>query len=74
MEGSPGTNPAPPEPATLLEAIRYYSDLEIATQAFAAPRCGSKEDLHAPGRFSLPGIPTWSVWSAHPAIRRMFRW
>jgi hypothetical protein len=72
MEGNPSTDPAPLEPvtpATLLEAVRYYSDLEIATQAFAAPWCGSKEKSYTPGRFSLPGIPLWSVWSARQAVR-----
>jgi hypothetical protein len=69
MEGSPSTDPAPPESTTLAEAIRYYSDLEIATKAFAAPGCGSKENLRTPGRFRLPGINTWSVWSARQAVR-----
>ncbi|MGA2182090.1 MAG: hypothetical protein ABSH47_03610 [Bryobacteraceae bacterium] len=69
MERSPSTDPAPLEPATLLEAIRYYSDLEIATKAFASPWCGSKENFYTPGRFALNGIPRWSVWSAHQAVR-----
>jgi transposase-like protein len=47
------------EPRTLLEAIRYYSDLDIATKAFAAlrwpdgitcPYCHSKENYYAPSR------------------------
>ena len=46
-------------PTTLLEAIRYYSDLDIATKAFAAmrwpngvtcPYCRSKENYYAPSR------------------------
>jgi transposase-like protein len=48
-----------PEPKTLLEAIRYYSDLDIATKAFAAlrwpngpvcPWCASKENFYVPSR------------------------
>ena len=47
------------EPKTLLEAIRYYSDLDIATKTFAAlrwpegvtcPYCLSKENYYAPSR------------------------
>jgi transposase-like protein len=48
-----------PGPTTLLEAIRYYSDLDIATKEFAAlrwpngpicPYCESKENFYAPSR------------------------
>jgi transposase-like protein len=47
------------EPETLLEAIRYYSDLEVATRAFSelrwpdgpiCPYCDSKESYYAPSR------------------------
>lgn len=50
---------AQPGPTTLLEAIRYYSDLDIATKAFAelrwpggpvCPYCLSKENFYAPSR------------------------
>jgi transposase-like protein len=49
----------PPEPTTLLEAIRYYSDLDVATKAFSAlrwpdgpvcPYCQSKENFYTPSR------------------------
>ncbi len=48
-----------PEPTTLLEVIRFYADLEIATAAFArlrwpegpiCPYCRSKENFYAPSR------------------------
>jgi hypothetical protein len=48
-----------PGPTTLLEAIRHYSDLDIATKEFAAlrllndpfcPYCESKENYYAPSR------------------------
>jgi len=47
------------EPTTLLEAIRFYSDLDVATKAFAAlrwpdgpvcPWCESKENFYTPSR------------------------
>ncbi|HEX3681692.1 MAG TPA: IS1595 family transposase [Bryobacteraceae bacterium] len=47
------------EPNTLSDAIRYYSDLDVATKAFSAlrwpdgvicPYCGSKENYYAPSR------------------------
>jgi hypothetical protein len=38
METAASTATVPAEPKTLLEAIRYYSDLDIATKAFAALR------------------------------------
>ena len=47
------------EPTTLLEAIRYYSDLDVATKAFSAlrwpdgvtcPYCLSKQNYYAPSR------------------------
>jgi transposase-like protein len=62
MEGDVNTETppvAPTEPKTLLEAIRYYSDLDLATKAFAAlrwpdgpvcPWCGSKENFYTPSR------------------------
>lgn len=46
-------------PETLVEAIRYYSDLDTATKTFAAlrwpegpicPYCQSKESYYAPSR------------------------
>jgi transposase-like protein len=48
-----------PGPKTLLEAIRYYTDLDIATKGFAdlrwpdgpvCPYCLSKENFYAPSR------------------------
>ena len=64
MEGT--TNPAQPESTTLQEAIRYYSDLDAATGAFSAPWCSkSKENFCNRGRFSIPAVPRWSVWSAN---------
>ena len=47
------------EPKTLLEAIRYYSDLHVATKEFSilrwpngvtCPYCQSKENYYAPSR------------------------
>lgn len=47
------------EPTTLLEAIRYYSDLDVATKAFSAlrwpdgitcPYCQSKKNFYVPSR------------------------
>ncbi|MGD0501044.1 MAG: IS1595 family transposase [Bryobacteraceae bacterium] len=47
------------EPTTLLEAIRYYADLDVATKTFAAlrwpdgpicPYCQSKRNFYAPSR------------------------
>ena len=49
----------PNQPKTLLEAIRYYSDLDIATKTFSelrwpngvtCPYCESKENYYAPSR------------------------
>jgi hypothetical protein len=57
MEGVTTTEEPLPEPTTLLEAIRYYSDLDMATKAFAAlrwpdgpicPWCLSKENFYTP--------------------------
>ena len=57
MEGDVRVETTAPEPKTLLEAIRYYSDLDIATKAFAAlrwpdgpvcPWCGFKRELLRP--------------------------
>lgn len=57
MESAPSAQIA--EPTTLLEAIRYYSDLDVATKAFSAlrwpdgvtcPYCLSKENYYAPSR------------------------
>jgi transposase-like protein len=48
-----------PEPTTLLEAIRYYSDLDVATKTFSAlrwpdgitcPYCQSKKNFYVPSR------------------------
>jgi len=59
MQSATNTDTLQAEPETLLEAIRYYSDLDIATQAFAAlrwpdgpicPWCDSKESYYAPSR------------------------
>lgn len=59
MDSAVSTETPLPEPTTLLEAIRYYSDLDIATKAFAAlrwpdgpvcPWCGSKENFYTPSR------------------------
>jgi transposase-like protein len=59
MEGVTTTEETPLEPTTLLEAIRYYSELDMATKAFAAlrwpdgpicPWCGSKENFYTPSR------------------------
>jgi hypothetical protein len=62
MEGTPTTDPAPLEPTALLEAIRYYSDLEIATKAFASP---DQRGANIFGdTFSLPGIANWYDWLA----------
>ena len=56
---STATVQAPAEPKTLLEAIRYYSDLDVATKAFSAlrwpdgpvcPYCQSKENFYTPSR------------------------
>lgn len=54
------TKPVPPaEPNTLSEAIKYYSDLDVATKTFSSlrwpdgvtcPYCGSKENYYAPSR------------------------
>ncbi len=47
------------EPKTLAEAIKYYSDVDIATKTFSTlrwpegvtcPYCGSKENYYAPSR------------------------
>jgi transposase-like protein len=52
-------NNTPVEPQSVVEAIRYYADLDVATKAFAAlrwpdgpvcPYCGSKENFYAPSR------------------------
>ena len=62
MEGTPTTDPAPLEPTALLEAIRYYSDLEVATKAFASI---DQRGANIFGdTFSLPGITNWYDWSA----------
>jgi len=59
MQSATDTDTLQAEPETLLEAIRYYSDLDVATQAFAAlrwpdgpvcPWCGSKENFYTPSR------------------------
>jgi len=59
MDNATSTETAPTEPKTLLEAIRYYSDLDVATKAFATlrwpdgitcPYCQSKENFYAPSR------------------------
>ncbi len=59
MEETASTEPIQNEPTTLLAAIRYYSDLDVATKAFAAfrwpdgvtcPYCESKENYYAPSR------------------------
>src|SRR5579862_2431383 len=47
------------EPQTLAEAIKYYSDIDVATKTFSTlrwpdgvtcPYCGSKENYYAPSR------------------------
>jgi len=49
----------PNEPETLVEAIRYYSDVDLATKTFSAlrwpdgvtcPYCQSKENFYVPSR------------------------
>jgi transposase-like protein len=59
MESATSPAPAPFEPKTLLEAIRYYSDLDIATKNFSmlrwpdgpvCPYCQSKENFYTPSR------------------------
>jgi len=59
VENVADTELAPTEPTTLFDAIRYYSDLDVATKAFAALRwpagpvcswCGSTENYYAPSR------------------------
>jgi transposase-like protein len=49
----------PAEPQTLAEAIKYYSDLDVATKTFSAlrwpdgvtcPYCSSRENYYAPSR------------------------
>ena len=67
MEGLPSADPAPLESSALREAIRYYSELEIATNAFAAPDPSGANIRR--GMFDLPGITNWSVWSARQAVR-----
>ncbi|MGA8594140.1 MAG: IS1595 family transposase [Bryobacteraceae bacterium] len=55
MESSPLSQ----EPTTLLEVIRFYADLDVATKAFASlrwpegpvcPYCRSKENFYVPSR------------------------
>lgn len=52
-------NGTPNEPQTLVEAIRYYSDLDLATKTFSAlrwpdgvscPYCQSKKNFYVPSR------------------------
>jgi hypothetical protein len=62
MERTDSTDTARREPMSDLEAIRYYSDLEIATEAFAAKDQSGKNTSR--GMFGLPGITNWSVWTA----------
>jgi transposase-like protein len=59
MEESASTQTVQNEPTTLLAAIRYYSNLDGATKAFAdlrwpdgvtCPYCESKENCYAPSR------------------------
>src|SRR5471030_1575527 len=59
MEGDTSTETIQLGPTTLLEAIRYYSDLDTATKAFSAlrwpygpvcPYCLSRENFYTPSR------------------------
>ncbi|HTP87471.1 MAG TPA: hypothetical protein VMJ34_10985 [Bryobacteraceae bacterium] len=58
-------SPSRPESSVLQpESARYYAELDAATGAFSAPWCRPKESFCNRGRFSVPAVPLWSVWSA----------
>jgi hypothetical protein len=71
MEGSDRIKPVPIETSALVDAARYYADLEIATSAFTAAGQDMSQDtspFHRRTAFGIPGIVNWSVWSTRRAV------
>ncbi len=68
----PSTPEIPPNPATLAEAVRFYSDPHVATHALASSRWnGETECLHCHSRQRHFYISTRRIWKCR-VCRKQF--